>query len=37
MNGDSEIEIQERIVRTLKDLYNLYLNMWTRLGENSDL
>src|SRR4051812_37016244 len=37
MNGDSEIEIQERIVRTPKDLYNLYLNMWTRLCEDSDL
>ncbi|KAH7202623.1 hypothetical protein BKA60DRAFT_546374 [Fusarium oxysporum] len=37
MNGDSEIEIQERIVRTPKDLYNLYLDMWTSLGENSDL
>lgn len=37
MNGDSEIEIQERILRTPKDLYNLYLNMWTRLGEDSDL
>ncbi|EXL58313.1 hypothetical protein FOCG_01867 [Fusarium oxysporum f. sp. radicis-lycopersici 26381] len=37
MNGDSEIEIQERIVRTPKDLYNLYLDMWTSLGEDSDL
>ncbi|KAI3581873.1 hypothetical protein IWW34DRAFT_817532 [Fusarium oxysporum f. sp. albedinis] len=35
--GDKAEGIQEKILRTPKDLYNLYLNMWTRLGEDSDL
>jgi hypothetical protein len=37
MNGDSESDIHERVSRTPKDLYKLYLDMWERLGEDVEL
>lgn len=36
-NGDSEDDIQKRLSKTPKKLYELYLDMWTRLGEDSDI
>ncbi|CVK94501.1 uncharacterized protein FMAN_03579 [Fusarium mangiferae] len=36
-NGDSEDDIHKRLSKTPKKLYGLYLDMWTRLGEDSDL
>ncbi|KAF4415498.1 hypothetical protein FACUT_13359 [Fusarium acutatum] len=36
-NGDSEDDIHKRFSKTPKKLYGLYLDMWTRLGEDSDL
>ncbi|KAF5711421.1 NACHT domain-containing protein [Fusarium globosum] len=36
-NGDSREIIQKRLWRTPKKLYELYLDMWTRLGEDTDL
>ncbi|KAF5668955.1 NACHT domain-containing protein [Fusarium circinatum] len=37
LNGDSQDDIQKRLLKTPKELYDLYLDMWTRLGEDSDL
>ncbi|KAG5758521.1 hypothetical protein H9Q72_013341 [Fusarium xylarioides] len=37
LNGDSEDFIWERLSKTPKKLHELYLDMWTRLGEDSDL
>ncbi|KAF5627406.1 NACHT domain protein [Fusarium sp. NRRL 52700] len=36
-NGDSEEDIQQRLIKTPKKLHELYFDMWTRLGEDSDL
>ncbi|KAF5251981.1 hypothetical protein FANTH_2935 [Fusarium anthophilum] len=36
-NGDSRDFIQKRLQKTPKKLHELYLDMWTRLGEDSDL
>ncbi|KAG5806364.1 hypothetical protein H9Q74_009088 [Fusarium xylarioides] len=36
-NGDSRDFIQKRLRKTPKKLHELYLDMWTRLGEDSDL
>ncbi|RKL23583.1 hypothetical protein BFJ72_g14445 [Fusarium proliferatum] len=36
-NGDSRDLIQKRLRKTPKKLHELYLDMWTRLGEDSDL
>ncbi|KAF5569654.1 NACHT domain-containing protein [Fusarium pseudoanthophilum] len=36
-NGDSEKDIQQRLLKTPKELHDLYLDMWNRLGEDSDL
>ncbi|SCO35463.1 uncharacterized protein FFNC_04479 [Fusarium fujikuroi] len=36
-NGDSKEEIQQRLIKTPKRLYELYLDMWTSLGEDSEL
>ncbi|KAF5597728.1 NACHT domain protein [Fusarium subglutinans] len=36
-NGDSEEFIQRRLRKTPKKLHELYLDMWMRLGEDSDL
>ncbi|PNP74985.1 hypothetical protein FNYG_11632 [Fusarium nygamai] len=36
-NGDSKDDIQKRLLKTPKKLHELYLDMWTRLGEDSDL
>ncbi|CVL12386.1 hypothetical protein FPRO06_04791 [Fusarium proliferatum] len=36
-NGDSREIIQKRLGKTPKKLHELYLDMWTRLGEDSDL
>ncbi|SCV45329.1 uncharacterized protein FFB14_08594 [Fusarium fujikuroi] len=36
-NGDSRELIQKRLLKTPKKLHELYLDMWTRLGEDSDL
>ncbi|RBA19195.1 hypothetical protein FPRO05_10124 [Fusarium proliferatum] len=36
-NGDSSDFIQERLRKTPEKLHELYLDMWTRLGEDSDL
>ncbi|KAF4943877.1 hypothetical protein FGADI_13093 [Fusarium gaditjirri] len=36
-NGDSEADIRQRLRKTPEKLYKLYLDMWTRLGEDSDL
>ncbi|KAF5633902.1 NACHT domain protein [Fusarium tjaetaba] len=36
-NGDSKDDIQQRLLKTPKKLHELYLDMWTRLGEDSDL
>ncbi|KAF5709500.1 NACHT domain-containing protein [Fusarium mundagurra] len=36
-NGDSREDIQKRLLKTPKKLYELYFDMWTRLGEDSDL
>ncbi|KAK2676753.1 hypothetical protein RAB80_008939 [Fusarium oxysporum f. sp. vasinfectum] len=37
LNGDSEADIWKRLQKTPKKLHELYLDMWTRLGEDSDL
>ncbi|KAF5650847.1 NACHT domain protein [Fusarium sp. NRRL 25303] len=36
-NGDSRELIQKRLRKTPQKLHELYLDMWTRLGEDSDL
>ncbi|QGI78447.1 hypothetical protein CEK25_005176 [Fusarium fujikuroi] len=36
-NGDSKEEIQQRLIKTPKRPYELYLDMWTSLGEDSEL
>ncbi|KAI1062783.1 hypothetical protein LB506_006448 [Fusarium annulatum] len=37
LNGEPEEDIQRRLLKTPKKLYDLYFDMWTRLGEDSDL
>ncbi|KAF5964572.1 hypothetical protein FBULB1_12699 [Fusarium bulbicola] len=37
VNGDSNDDIQKRLHKTPKKLHKLYLDMWTRLGEDSDI
>ncbi|KAG7415703.1 hypothetical protein Forpe1208_v005505 [Fusarium oxysporum f. sp. rapae] len=36
-NGDSKDDIHKRLLKTPKKLHELYLDMWTRLGEDSEL
>ncbi|TVY72254.1 hypothetical protein Focb16_v011467 [Fusarium oxysporum f. sp. cubense] len=36
-NGDSKDEIHKRLTKTPKKLYELYLDMWNRLGEDSNI